>query len=103
MPHDIVETAQGAGTFQTPLTAGLGDAAPFTVFAPTDDAFATLPQETGQDLLADPPALVRVLTYHVIAGRLTTAQITHHSEQKTVEGGVLNIAVNGGVTATTPP
>ena len=41
---------------------------------------------------------MRVLTYHVIAGRLTTAQITHHREQKTVEGGVLNIAVNGGVT-----
>ena len=106
MPRNIVETAREAGTFQTLLTAvdaaGLGETlaggGPFTVFAPTDDAFATLPQETVKGLLADPPALVRVLTYHVVAGRLTSAQITHDSEQKTVEGGVLNIAVNGGVT-----
>ena len=106
MPRNIVETAREVGTFQTLLTAvdaaGLGETlaggGPFTVFAPTDDAFASLPQETVQGLLADPPALVRVLTYHVVAGRLTSAQITKDSEQKTVEGGVLNIAVNGGVT-----
>ena len=107
MPHNIVETAQRAGTFQTLLAAvdaaGLGDTladgGPFTVFAPTDDAFAMLPQETVQGLLADPPALARVLTYHVVGpGRITTAQITDGSEQKTVEGGVLNIAVNGSVT-----
>ena len=106
MPHNIVETAREAGTFQTLLTAvdaaGLGetlaDGGPFTVFAPTDDAFAALPQETVQGLLADPPALVRVLTYHVVPGRITSAQITHDSEQKTVEGGVLKLAVNGSVT-----
>ena len=106
MPHNIVETAREAGTFQTLLTAvdaaGLGetlaDGGPFTVFAPTDDAFVALPQETVQGLLADPPALVRVLTYHVVPGRITSAQITHDSEQKTVEGGVLKLAVNGGVT-----
>ena len=106
MPHNIVETAREAGTFQTLLTAvdaaGLGetlaDGGPFTVFAPTDDAFAALPQETVQGLLEDPPALVRVLTYHVVPGRITSAQITHDGEQKTVEGGVLTIAVNGGVT-----
>ncbi len=76
MPHNIVETAREAGTFQTLLTAvdaaGLGetlaDGGPFTVFAPTDDAFAALPQETVTGLLADPPALARVLTYHVVAG-----------------------------------
>jgi uncharacterized surface protein with fasciclin (FAS1) repeats len=106
MPYNIVETAREAGTFQTPLTAvdvaGLGetlaDGGPFTVFAPTDDAFAALPQETVQGLLADPPALVRVLTYHVVPGRITSAQITDDGEQKTIEGGVLTIAVNGGVT-----
>jgi uncharacterized surface protein with fasciclin (FAS1) repeats len=106
MPHNIVETAREAGTFQTLLTAvdaaGLGDTladgGPLTVFAPTDDAFVALPQETVQGLLADPPALVRVLTYHVVPGRITSAQITHDSEQKTVEGGVLKLAVNGGVT-----
>ena len=106
MSHNIVETARGVGAFQTLLTAvdaaGLGetlaDGGPFTVFAPTDDAFAALPQGTVQGLLADPPALVRVLTYHVVPGRITSAQITHDSEQKTVEGGVLTVAVNGSVT-----
>ena len=106
MSHNIVETARKAGTFQTLLTAvdaaGLGETltggGPFTVFAPTDDAFAALPQATVQGLLADPPALARVLTYHVVPGRISSAQITNDSEQKTVEGSVLTIAVNGGVT-----
>ena len=106
MPHNIVETAREAGTFQTLLTAvdaaslgdTLADGGPFTVFAPTDDAFAALPEETVNGLLADPPALARLLTYHVVPGRITSAQITHDSEQKTVEGGVLKLAVNGGVT-----
>jgi uncharacterized surface protein with fasciclin (FAS1) repeats len=106
MPHNIVETAKEAGTFQTLLgavdAAGLGDTlaggGPFTVFAPTDDAFAALPQETVQGLLEDPPALARVLTYHVVPGRITSAQMTPDSEQKTVEGGALTIGVNGGVT-----
>jgi uncharacterized surface protein with fasciclin (FAS1) repeats len=105
MPHNIVETAREAGSFQTLLTAvdaaGLGDTlaggGPFTVFAPTDDAFAALPQGTVQGLLDDPPALARVLTYHVVSGRITSAQITSDSEQKTVEGSVLKIARNGGV------
>jgi uncharacterized surface protein with fasciclin (FAS1) repeats len=91
-PHNIVETAREAGTFQTLLTAveaaGLGetlaDGGPFTVFAPTDEAFAALPEGTVQGLLADPPALARVLTYHVVPGRITSAEITHDSEQKTV-------------------
>ena len=106
MSHNIVETAREAGSFQTLLAAvdaaGLGetlaDGGPFTVFAPTDEAFAALPAETVSGLLADPPALARVLTYHVVPGRITSAQITHGSEQKTVEGGVLRIAVNGAVT-----
>jgi len=106
MPHNILETAREAGTFQTLLTAveaagladTLGDRGPFTVFAPTDDAFAALPQGIMQGLLADPSAIARVLTYHVVPGRITSARITHDSEQKTVEGGVLTIAVNGSVT-----
>ncbi|MGZ4379925.1 MAG: fasciclin domain-containing protein [Gaiellaceae bacterium] len=106
MPHNIVETAREAGVFQTLLTAvdaaGLGetlaDGGPFTVFAPTDDAFAALPQGTVSSLLADPPALARVLTYHVVPGRITSAEITHDSEQQTVEGSVLKLAVNGAVT-----
>jgi uncharacterized surface protein with fasciclin (FAS1) repeats len=106
MPHNIVETAREAGTFRTLLTAldaaGLGetlaDGGPFTVFAPTDEAFVSLSPEAVQRLIADPPALVRVLTYHVVPGRITSAQITDDSEQKTLEGGVLKLAVNGGVT-----
>ena len=106
MPHKILETAREAGKFQTLLAAvdaaGLGDAlserGPFTVFAPTDDAFAALPHGTVAGLLDDPPALVRVLTYHVVPGRITSAQITSDSEQKTVEGSLLTIALNGGVT-----
>jgi len=106
MTHNIVETAREVGTFQTLLAAvdaaGLGDTladgGPFTVFAPTDDAFAALPQWTVQGLLDDPPALARVLTYHVVPGRITSAQIASDSEQKTVEGSVLKIALNGGVT-----
>ena len=106
MRHNIVETAREAGTFQTLLTAvdaaGLGDTladgGPFTVFAPTDDAFAALSQGTVQGLLDDPHALTRVLTYHVVTGRITSAQITSNSEQKTVEGNVLTIARNGVVT-----
>jgi uncharacterized surface protein with fasciclin (FAS1) repeats len=106
MPHNIIETAREAWAFRTLLSAidaaGLGETlageGPFTVFAPTDDAFAALPQETMQGLLEDPPALARVLTYHVLAGRITSAQITQDSEQKTVGGGVLKLAVNGAVT-----
>ncbi len=106
MQRTIIETAREAGTFQTLLTAvdaaGLGDTlageGPFTVFAPTDEAFAALPADTVSGLLADPPALARVLTYHVVPGRITSTQITQDSEQTTVEGGVLHIAVNGAVT-----
>jgi uncharacterized surface protein with fasciclin (FAS1) repeats len=106
MPHNIVQTAREAGTFRTLLTAvdaaGLGatltDGGPFTLFAPTDEAFAALPQEALSGFLVDPSALARVLTYHVVPGRITSAQITQDSEQKTVEGGMLKIAVNGGVT-----
>jgi uncharacterized surface protein with fasciclin (FAS1) repeats len=105
MPHNIIETAREEGTFQTLLTAvdaaGLGetlaDGGPFTVFAPTDAAFAALPRGTVQGLLDDPPALARVLTYHVVPGRIPSAEIAHDREEKTVEGSVLKIVVNGGV------
>jgi uncharacterized surface protein with fasciclin (FAS1) repeats len=106
MPHNIVETAREAGTFQTLLSAvdaaGLGktlaDGGPFTVFAPTDAAFAALPQGTVHGLLADASALTRVLTYHVVPGRIASGEITTDSEQKTIEGSMLTIARNGGVT-----
>ena len=80
---NIVETAVAAGTFTT-LTAALeaadlvgvlqGDG-PFTVFAPTDAAFAKLPAGTVEALLADKEALIRVLTYHVVAGKVMASDV----------------------------
>src|SRR5581483_2874012 len=81
MTKNIVETAREAGSFTTLLAAvdaaGLGktlaEAGPFTVFAPTDEAFAKLPAGTIESLLADPAKLTEVLTYHVVPGRVTAA------------------------------
>ena len=75
---DIVDTAVAAGNFKTLVTAvqtaGLVDTlkspGPFTVFAPTDDAFAKLPKGTVEGLLKDIPKLKAVLTYHVVAGKV---------------------------------
>ena len=80
---DIVATAVDAGSFNT-LAAALEAAGligvlqgegPFTVFAPTDAAFAKLPSGTVEALLADKEALTRILTYHVVAGRVTSSQV----------------------------
>ncbi len=106
MQKNIVETAREAGSFTTLLAAvdaaGLGETlageGPFTVFAPTDEAFSALPEDTVSSLLADPPALARVLTYHVLPIRVTSAQITEDAEPATVQGDVLKIHINGGVT-----
>src|SRR6478609_4879466 len=83
MSKNIVETAQDAGSFTTLLAAvdaaGLGDTlaegGPFTVFAPSDAAFAALPDGTVESLLADPAKLTDVLTYHVVAASVVTADI----------------------------
>ena len=80
---DIVATAKAAGTFGTLLTAAtaaglvetLQGAGPFTVFAPTDDAFAALPAGALDKLLADPEALKQVLLYHVVSGKVTSDQV----------------------------
>ncbi|MBT8249199.1 MAG: fasciclin domain-containing protein, partial [Acidimicrobiia bacterium] len=80
MPADIVDTAVGAGTFNTLVAAvqaaGLEDtlrsAGPFTVLAPTDDAFAALGTDTINALLADPDTLADILLYHVISGAVTS-------------------------------
>jgi uncharacterized surface protein with fasciclin (FAS1) repeats len=101
---DIVTTAVEAGSFTT-LAAALeaaelvgvlqGDG-PFTVFAPTDDAFAKLPEGTVEALLADKEALTRVLTYHVVAGRVTSDQVVGLSEAQTVAGLIAPIEVIDG-------
>ena len=102
---DIVDTAVAAGDFKTLATAlqaaGLVDTlkgpGPFTVFAPTDAAFAKLPAGTLDALLKDKAKLTRILTYHVVAGKVLAADVVKLSEAKTVEGGVLRIDAQDGV------
>ena len=103
---DIVDTAVGAGSFKTlaaALTAaGLVDTlkgkGPFTVFAPTDEAFAKLPKGTLEDLLKpeNKAKLVDILTYHVVPGTVKAAEVVKHSSVATVEGKNIMITVTGG-------
>jgi len=101
---DIIETARAAGSFGTLLTAveaaGLtatlqGDG-PFTVFAPTDEAFAKLPAGTVQALLQDTQALTAILTYHVVAGAVPASQVIQLSSAKTLNGQSVSITVDNG-------
>jgi uncharacterized surface protein with fasciclin (FAS1) repeats len=104
--QDIVDTAVAAGSFKTLAAAlqaaGLVDTlkgkGPFTVFAPTDEAFAKLPAGTVEDLLRpeNKEKLVAILTYHVVPGRDLASQVTKMSSAKTVNGQSLTISVNGG-------
>ncbi len=101
---DIVETATAAGSFKTLLTAataaGLVDtlkgAGPFTVFAPTDDAFAALPAGTLDGLLKDPEALKKILLYHVVSGKVMADQVVGMTSADTVEGQPIKITVKDG-------
>lgn len=100
---DIVETAKSAGSFTTLVTAieaaGLVDTlkgpGPFTVFAPTDKAFAKIPKAKLDALLKDKAALTRVLTYHVVAGKVMAADVKPGAV-KTVEGSDLTVSVKHG-------
>lgn len=100
---DIVDTAKSAGSFNTLVTAvqaaGLVDtlkgAGPYTVFAPTDEAFAKVPKDKLDALLKDKAALTKVLTYHVVPGKVMAKDVKP-GKVKTVEGNSLTIAVNGG-------
>jgi len=102
---DLVDTAVAAGDFQT-LAAALDAAGlietlkgkgPFTVFAPTDEAFAKLPAGTVEGLLADKEKLTKILTYHVVPGRVTAAEVAGISSAKTVQGASLSIDASSGV------
>jgi uncharacterized surface protein with fasciclin (FAS1) repeats len=101
---DIVDTAVAAGSFNTLATAlkaaGLVETlkgkGPFTVFAPTDDAFKKLPAGTLEKLLADKAQLTKVLTYHVVAGKVMAADVVKLTEAKTVEGSSVKITVKDG-------
>ena len=104
---DIVDTAVQAGNFGT-LAAALeaaglietlkGDG-PFTVFAPTDEAFAKLPEGTVQELLKpeNKDQLTAILTYHVVSGAVMAEQVVGLSEAKTVNGQSVDISVNGSM------
>ena len=101
---DIVDTAVGAGNFKTLATAltaaGLIDTlkgpGPYTVFAPTDAAFAKIPKADLDALLADKAKLTAVLTYHVVAGKVMAADVKA-GKVKTVQGSELTVATAGGV------
>jgi uncharacterized surface protein with fasciclin (FAS1) repeats len=102
---DIVDTAASAPQFSTLVTAvkaaGLVETlkgpGPFTVFAPTNDAFARVPKEKLNALLADKSALTEVLTYHVVPGKVTAADVIKLTEAKTVQGGKLAVRAGNGV------
>ena len=101
---DIVDTAVSAGNFKTLATAlkeadlidTLKGAGPFTVFAPTDAAFAKLPPDQLRALLADKDKLTEVLTYHVVPGVVMSKDVKAGSV-KTVEGSALRVTTMGGV------
>lgn len=106
-PKDIVDTAVGAGTFKT-LAAALGaadlvstlkGAGPFTVFAPTDEAFAKLPAGTVETLLKpeNKEKLKEILLLHVVPGSVYAADVVKLKEAKTAGGKTLSISTDGGV------
>jgi uncharacterized surface protein with fasciclin (FAS1) repeats len=108
MSKDIVDTAAGAGQFKTLVAAveaaGLVDTlkgdGPFTVFAPTDEAFAKLPDGTVDDLLKpeNKDKLIAILTYHVVPGKIMSGDISGKStEVKTVQGDMLSVDATNGV------
>ncbi|MBW4611914.1 MAG: fasciclin domain-containing protein [Desmonostoc vinosum HA7617-LM4] len=112
---DIVDTAVNAGSFNTLVAAvkaanlvdTLKGAGPFTVFAPTDEAFAKLPKGTVDALLNDIPQLTKILTYHVVSGKVLSKDVVKLKSATTVEGTDVKIDASNGVkindaTVTTP-
>jgi uncharacterized surface protein with fasciclin (FAS1) repeats len=103
---DIVETAVAAGSFKTlakalqaaDLVDTLKGKGPFTVFAPTDEAFGKLPAETLNDLMKpeNKQKLQRILTYHVVPGRVSSADVVKLRTAKAVSGDTIDIKANGG-------
>ena len=101
---DIVTVASDAGSFKTLLKAAtaaglvetLKGAGPFTVFAPTDAAFAALPAGTLDALLKDPAKLKDILLYHVVSGKVTADKVVKLTEASTVEGKPIKITVKDG-------
>jgi len=105
--QDIVDTAVGAGSFKTLVAAvtaaslvdTLKSTGPFTVFAPSDEAFAKLPAGTVESLLKDIPKLTAILTYHVVSGKVLAADVMtmDGKEAATVQGSKIKISTSHGV------
>jgi uncharacterized surface protein with fasciclin (FAS1) repeats len=106
--QDIVDTAVAAGSFKTLVTAvqaaglveTLKSPGPFTVFAPTEDAFAALPKGTVEGLLKDIPKLTTILTYHVVPGKVSAADVMklvaqRPAQVKTVQGQSVTLKTQG--------
>ncbi len=104
---DIVDTAVGAGSFETLVAAvqaaelvdTLKGEGPFTVFAPTDEAFAALPEGTVETLLKpeNKDQLIAVLTYHVVPGKVMSGDLSDDMTAATVQGGEVTIDLDNGV------
>ena len=102
---DIVDIAASAGSFNTlvgavkeaDLVDTLKSDGPFTVFAPTDEAFAKLPDGQLEELLQDKEALTKVLTYHVVPGKVTSEEVVNLQSAKTVEGQSVKISVGDDI------
>lgn len=101
----IVDVAVEAGNFTTLVAAvkaaglveTLSGAGPFTVFAPTDEAFAKLPAGTVEGLLKDKEKLTKILTYHVVAGKVMAKDVAGMTSAKTVEGSEVTVKAENGV------
>jgi uncharacterized surface protein with fasciclin (FAS1) repeats len=101
--QDIIDTAVAAGNFKTLATAltvagwiePLKEAGPFTVFAPTDEAFAKIPEETLKAVLADKAKLESILKYHVVAGKVMAADVMGMTSGKTLQGTDVAVKVDG--------
>jgi uncharacterized surface protein with fasciclin (FAS1) repeats len=103
--RNIAEVAQEAGSFNTllaavdaaGLTETLSTGGPFTVFAPTDEAFAALPEGTVESLLQNTDALTNVLTYHVVSGKAMSSDVVNLDSVATLQGQSLSIDTSNGV------
>ncbi|MCX7925349.1 MAG: fasciclin domain-containing protein [Fimbriimonadales bacterium] len=90
--NTLVQAVQAAGLVET-----LSGEGPFTVFAPTDEAFAQIPQDTLQAVLANKEQLTAILTYHVVPGKLMAADVVRSSQLQTVQGQSITVNTEGGV------
>jgi uncharacterized surface protein with fasciclin (FAS1) repeats len=104
-PKNIVQVASEAGSFNTLLAAAeaaglsetLSTEGPFTVFAPTDEAFSKLPAGTVESLLENPDALRQILLYHVVSGKVESGQVVQLDRVTTLQGGTLSVDTSNGV------